>query len=555
MTVIETPAWEQRAAQKRAARDSLVSKWQPGPMPALRPDETYVKDFPQRSGLLTDEQLTITETPPSQLLSHLARGDWSAERVTRAFIARATIAHYLTNPLAEVLFDRAVARAQELDQILATTGAPLGPLHGLPISLKDVLNVSDTDTTLGFVARIGQVPAQEDRLVTQLHHAGAVLYCKTNVPQTLMSGECVNFVFGRTATPHNTRLTAGGSSGGEGALIALGGSPLGIGSDIAGSIRTPANFNGIFGLCPSAGRLPAHSAANADGHMTIQGVAGPLSRSVDGLEVYTRALLGLRPWEWDFSSIRLPWREEEYCAGRGARHPLCFAVVPHDGVVRPNPPIRRAMHLVKHALVAAGHQVIDLDPWDGQELMDAAAPILFASGGAEVKALLRVLDEPLIDEVAPLDAKPPLSVAQYRAAAVKVKMLREKYLDLWQATAASTATGLPVDAVILPSGGTVAPPHGKMEYFTYEAISNVLDWTCATIPVSTVDPVLDVRTEGLFEPMSEYDRRNWDSYTPEKYKDAPVCLQVMGRRFEEEKVLGLLQTVNRALGRDELYMA
>ncbi|RAK84389.1 alpha-glucosidase [Aspergillus costaricaensis CBS 115574] len=555
MTVIETPLWEQRAAQKRAARDSLVSKWQPGPMPPLRPDETYVKDFPNRCGLLTDEQLTITETPPSQLLSHLSSGYWSAESVTRAFIARATIAHYLTNPLAEVLFDRAVARAQELDHILSTTGTPLGPLHGLPISLKDVLNITDTETTLGFVARIGHIPAQEDRLVTKLHNAGAVLYCKTNVPQTLMSGECVNFVFGRTSTPHNTRLTAGGSSGGEGSLIALGGSPLGIGSDIAGSIRTPANFNGIFGICPSAGRFPAHSAVNADGMMTIQGVAGPLSRSVDGLEVYTRALLGLRPWEWDFSSVRMPWREEEYCEGRGERHPLCFAFMPHDCVVLPNPPIRRGMQVLKQALVSAGHQVIDIDPWDGQELMDAAFPTFFASGGEEVKTLLGVLDEPLIDEVTPLNSMTTLSVSQYRATAVKVKMLREKYLDIWQATAARTATGLPVDAVILPSGGTVAPPHGKMEYFTYEAISNVLDWTCATVPVSTVDPVLDVRTEDLFEPMSEYDRRNWDSYTPEKYKDAPVCLQVMGRRFEEEKVLGLLQTVNRALGRDELYMA
>ncbi|GKZ21495.1 hypothetical protein AbraIFM66951_006678 [Aspergillus brasiliensis] len=557
MTISATPLWQQRATQKRAARDNLISKWQPGPIPFLPPEETYVKDIPHHCGLLTAEQLSITETTPSQILNRLATGHWTAESVIRAFIARATIAHSLTNPLTEILFDRAIARARELDQIFTRTGKPIGPLHGLPISLKDVMHITDTETTLGFVAMIGHIPPQEDRLVTKLHEAGAVFYCKTNVPQTLMSGECVNFIFGRTSTPHNTQLTAGGSSGGEGSLVALGGSPLGIGSDIAGSIRTPANFNGIYGLCPSPGRFPGHSAENADGHMVIQAVAGPLCRSVDGLEVYTRTVLGLRPWEWDFSSVPIPWREELYQEGLGlgTTTPLCFAFMAHDSVVLPNPPILRGMRKLQDALVRAGHQVIQIDPWDGKELMDAAFSIYFATGGEEVRKVLDVLNEPLINEVTPLEGMTTLSVSEYQAAAAKVKMLRQKYMDIWQGTSKKTATGLPVDAIILPSGGTVAPPHGTMEYFTYEAISNILEWTCATVPVTKVDGSLDRKPDAPFEPMSDYDRRNWDSYTPEKYKDAPVCLQVMGRRFEEEKVLGLLRTIDRALGRDALYMA
>ncbi|KOC15074.1 acetamidase [Aspergillus flavus AF70] len=555
MSSVEPPLWEQRAGQKRASRDAEIRKWQPGPVPDLKPDDTYLKDVPLRCGLLTEEQLRITESTPSQLLSNLSSSHWSAEAVLRAFIARVTIAHYLTNPLSEIFFERAVARARYLDEFLKTTGRTVGPLHGLPISLKDVMNIAGQETTLGFVATIGQIPDHEDRLVTKLHEAGAVLYCKTNVPQTLMSGECVNFVFGRTSTPYNTRLTAGGSSGGEGSLIALGGSPLGIGSDIAGSIRTPANFNGIYGLCPSPNRFPEHSAENSDGNMIIQGVAGPMSRSVDGLEVYTRTLLGLRPWEWDFSSARIPWREAEYQEGLGKTHPLCYAFMPHDSVVLPNPPILRGMREMKEALIRAGHQVIDIDPWDGRELMKAAFPIFFATGGEEVRKILSVLDEPLIAEITPLEAMTTLSVAQYKSAAVKIKLLRQKYIDIWQATASKTATGLPVDAIILPSGGTVAPPHGKMEYFTYEAISNVLEWTCATVPVTQVDPVLDAKPQSPFEPMSDYDQRNWDTYAPETYKDGPVCLQVMGRRFEEEKVLGLLRTIDKALGRDEFYMS
>lgn len=511
MLTAETPIWEQRAARKRASRDAEIRKWQPGAVRSPKPDETYLKDFPLHCGLLTQEQVQITESSPSHLLSKLSSGHWSAEVVLRAFIARATIAHYLTNPLSEVFFDRAIVRAKELDNILKTTRKAVGPLHGLPISLKDVINVAGQETTLGFAAMIGHVPDHEDRLVTKLHEAGAVFYCKTNVPQTLMSGECNNFVFGRTSTPYNIQLSAGGSSGGEGSLIALGGSPLGVGSDIAGSIRTPANFNGIYGLCPSPFRFPEHSAENTDGNVVIQAVAGPMARGVDGLEVYTRTLLGLRPWEWDFSSARIPWREDDYQEGLGNVHPLCFAFMPHDSVVLPNPPIQRGMRELREALLRAGHQVIDIDPWDGLELMETASPTFYATGGEEIRKLLSVLDEPLIAEVTPLEEMATLSVAQYKSAAVKVKLLRQKYMDIWQATASKTATGLSVDAVILPSGGTVATPHGTMEYFTYEAISNVLEWTCATVPVTKVDPFLDPKPEGPFNPMSDYDQRNWDT--------------------------------------------
>lgn len=502
--------WKEIAARKFARRDELVGRWEPGPLPTLQPGETFVRDIPRRSGLLSEEQLCITESSPTQLLQHLASGFWSAEVVIRAFIARATIAHHLTNPLTEIFFDRAVERSRELDRILRETGKPAGPLHGLPLSLKDLFQISGEETSVGVVAKIGYVPATEDRLVAKLHEAGAVFYCKTNVPQTLMSGECNNFIFGRTSTPFNTLLSAGGSSGGEGSLISLGGSPLGIGSDIAGSIRTPANFNGIYGLCPSPDRLPSHSAENSEGDSVIRGVAGPLARSVDGLEVYTRTVLGFEPWKWDYTSIKLPWREAEYQKGLGKEHQLCFAFMPHDSVVSPNPPIVRGMQELKHALVRAGHKVIEIAPWDGQELMDAAWSIFSATGGEDVQKMLDILNEPLIQEVQVPDPSRKLSVLQYYVAAAQIKQLRQKYLDIWEGTSSQTDTGLPVDGIILPSGGTVASPHTTMEYFTYEAISNILEWTCATVPVTRVDPRLDPRPPGPFEPMSHHDQRNWE---------------------------------------------
>ncbi|KAL2787818.1 amidase signature domain-containing protein [Aspergillus keveii] len=515
------PVWEQLAIERRAVRDHKVAEWQPGPMPTLEPGQTFVRSVPRYCGLLTADQITITESSPSQLLRYLADGTWSAESVIRAFIARATIAHHLTNPLTDIFFDRAVDDATRLDAILRETGEPVGPLHGLPISLKDVMHTNGVE------------------LVTKLREAGAVFYCKTNIPQTLMSGECVNYIYGRTSTPFNTLLSAGGSSGGEGSLISLGGSPLGIGSDIAGSIRTPANFNGIYGLCPSPDRLPGHSSENSDGSMIIRGVVGPLSRS---------------PWEWDFSSARIPWREEEYVLGRGQVRWQCFGFMAHDSIVLPNPPILRGIQEMRSALLRAGQQVIDIEPFDGKELADAAFHVFLATGGEEVTKLLSILNEPLIKEVPRPDPSTKIPVLEYHECAVMIKQMRQKYLDIWQATAARTETGCPIDAIILPSGGTVAPPHGTMEYFTYEVISNVLEWTCATVPVTVVDSLQDPKPTS-FEAMSEDDQRNWEKYTPEYYKDAPVCLQVMGRRYEEEKVLGLLRTIDQALGRGDCYMA
>jgi amidase len=273
---------------------------------------TNVVEWHYKNGQLSVRQIEITDSEPSQPLKMLASGVWTAQEVLLAFIARTIIAHHLTNPLTDPMFDRGFRRAIELDDYHRRTGKTVGPLHGLPISLKDVFNVQGMPTTLGFVARANVHPLHSDELVNQLSAAGAIFYCKTNIPQSLMSGECHNFLFGRTATPYNTTLSAGGPSGGEGSLIALGGSPLGIGTDIAGSIRTPANFNGIYGLCPTHGRFPLHDAEKANAGYLINGVAGPLSRGIDGLEVYARTLLSLKPWEWDSACERLPWDEQAY---------------------------------------------------------------------------------------------------------------------------------------------------------------------------------------------------------------------------------------------------
>jgi len=127
------------------------------------------------------------------------------------------------------MFDQALARAEYLDDHLKKHNVPLGPLHGVPISLKDSFKIRGFDSSLGIAALAFNPSSITSPLVSILLEAGAVIYCKTNVPQTLMALDSENSLFGRTLNPFNRGLTAGGSSGGEGALISMKGSPLGVG--------------------------------------------------------------------------------------------------------------------------------------------------------------------------------------------------------------------------------------------------------------------------------------------------------------------------------------
>ncbi|CAG7562634.1 unnamed protein product [Fusarium equiseti] len=559
----EPSSWRQVASEKKIQREASVSAWSVkifGKSCPNLPDQSHhVRDWPLQSGQLSQKQMEITQAIPSLLLHNIATSLWSAEEVLVAFIARTIIAHHLTNPLTEVFFDDGMERARTLDEHLRRTGSTVGPLHGLPISLKDVMNLQGQATTLGFVALASNVAEESDDLVQHLGAAGAIFYCKTNVPQSLMSGECVNLLYGTTSTPDNTNLSAGGSSGGEGSLIALGGSPLGIGTDIAGSIRTPANFNGVYGLCPSYGRLPLHSAKFTKSNHLINGVAGPLCRSIDGLEVYIRAVLSTDPWNWDSTCIRMPWDQSAYdeTLRMGSSGELCFGFIHHDGVVRPHSPIQRGMREVKEALEKAGHNVVDVDLFDGTEgLWEQALRIFCSTGGREIKSLVTRLPEPFAKTIMIPSASQTLTAQELQEEGNNLLRIRQRFLQKWRETSLVTPTKKPVDVFILPSGGHVAPPHGTMEYFLYEAISNILDWTCATIPVGRVDAVLDPKptTSSTFLPMSEWDARNWEKYSPEVYKDAAICLQVMGQRLTEEKVLAALGIVNEALGRERDHM-
>lgn len=185
---------------------------------------------------------------------------------------------------------------------------------------------------MGYVAWVGKYDTEDSVLVTLLYNAGAVFFCKTSVPQSLMVCEVVNNIIGRTVNPRNKDWSCGGSSGGEGAMVALRGGLIGVGTDIGacksshrsgrlythssyfigGSIRVPSAFNSLYGLRPSHGRLPYAKMANSmEGQETVHSVCGPLTHSIADMKLFMTAVLAEAPWSYDPKVIPMPWRQAE----------------------------------------------------------------------------------------------------------------------------------------------------------------------------------------------------------------------------------------------------
>ncbi|KAJ3548818.1 hypothetical protein NM688_g5248 [Phlebia brevispora] len=529
-------AWRELVRDKRARQvESIPKEWLIDcPAEAV----LDVTKIPKQCGLFTAKELEITGTTDAALLlSKLASGEWSSVEVTTAFYKRAIVAHQLVNCLTEIFVERALARAAELDAHLKSTGKVVGPLHGLPISLKDQLPLKGLETTMGYVSWIGKFAERNAVVVDILYDLGAVPFVRTNVPQTLMWAETYNNVFGRTLNPHNRSLTSGGSSGGEGALVGMRGSPLGIGSDIGGSIRIPSVFNGLYGLRPSYGRVPyAHAVNSMEGQDSILSVLGPLSSSLSGVKIFMKSIAENRPWLRDPLARRKKWDDEEYAlVEHGGGKNLCFGIIWNDGQVVPHPPVIRALEMTKAALIAAGHK----------------------GAADDYRAVTSSTGEPIINSMEIVDEEngvvkntflPPMPASAYHLWQFQKERrdLRQEYLEYWNSTVEQTGTGRPVDAIIAPCAPYTAVPHGKNNNAAYTAVWNALDYPACVFPVTRVDPVLDApRPRHDF--IDDTDKAIHELYKPETFVNAPVGLQLVGRCQEEEAVIAMTEVVDAAL--------
>ncbi|KAK1239301.1 hypothetical protein MKX07_008789 [Trichoderma sp. CBMAI-0711] len=529
------PSWEELGAKKRSdLQASIPREWRipESLLPPLTQDD--VTGWPEESGWFTVKELAITNMTAAELLSKMAAGELKSEDVTRAFCKRASAAHQLTNCLSEIFFDRAIAMARERDQYFAQTGKPVGPLHGLPISLKDNINVKDVDSTVGMAVHVGD-PAKADATLAQmLAEAGAVFYVKTNVPTAMMIAETVNNVFGRTLNPRNRQTTSGGSSGGESALIVMKGSPLGVGSDIGGSLRIPAAATGIFALRPSSGRFPVRNCRSGmAGQEAIASVNGPLAPTLEDIKLYTKAVIESQPWLRDAKCLPIPWRDATL------PQKLRIGVMWHDGMVHPTAPVARALKHTVARLKAAGHEIVEWDHSDQEEGYRLMNRMFLADGGKTIKSQLEPTDEPMRPEMEPYSLARELSTSEMWKLHLERSEFQNRHLDRW------VKAGL--DALLLPTMPFNTVRSGNFKHVGYTGVYNVVDYAAVSFPTGLkVDKDIDVESPD-YTPLSIDCKAVHETYEPDLMHGLPISLQLVARKLEEEKVLQMTGRVLEAL--------
>ncbi|MFQ5896947.1 MAG: amidase [Candidatus Methylomirabilia bacterium] len=232
-----------------------------------------------------------------ELAGAIRRKRVSPVEVVSAVLARIERLNPTLNAYCTVTAEAARRAARAAERALMRKGARLGPLHGVPFSIKDLLITKGVRTTWGSRLYDDHIPSEDAPAVERLTAAGGILVGKTNTPAFGWIGATHNLVFGITRSPWNPEQTPGGSSGGAGAAVASGMAPLAVGTDGGGSIRIPASFSGIFGIKPSFGRVPVYpfSAAWSLSH------AGPMTRTVADAALMLNVLAG--PDERDLASL------------------------------------------------------------------------------------------------------------------------------------------------------------------------------------------------------------------------------------------------------------
>ncbi|KAL1981829.1 hypothetical protein VTN96DRAFT_2125 [Rasamsonia emersonii] len=543
------PPYEQRSHEKRIQQlESIPKEWRLPRVPSeeeVRNALEYIRQ--QQNHLLSPQELEITETTNITILLHkLATSELSSVAVTTAFAKRAALAQQLTGCCTEIFFADALAQARELDEYLAREGRTVGPLHGLPVSVKDLFEVRGVDTSIGWVG-LTDKPAKEDgHAVQTLRRMGAVLYVKTNVPQSMMMSDSYNHVFGQCVHPLNRALISGGSSGGEASLVCARGSILGIGTDIGGSIRIPASLCGLYGLSPSSGRQPYEQRGLKQD--IVRSVAGPMATSLASVETYMSALASVSPWEIDPRVIPMPWRAEQCTISKDKRLKIGFVI--DDGVVRVQPPIARAVREVVEALRRAGHEVIEWDATSHNYAYKLWEKAILSDGGENCRKLCSLSGEPLIEGMLVGTEKDLLTTSELHQLILDKYTYETTYLHRWHAAQ--------LDALIMP----VTPWVGykpwtwvrSHQYVGYTSIWNLLDYASLAMPVTVADEKkdrLDIDTNieywGKHVPRNASDEFNYRQYDINLVKGMPVGIQVVGGKFGEEKCIAVAKVIEEAL--------
>ena len=511
---------------------------------------------------------TLHMLDATALLAALRQREVSSVEIVDALIARRQRVDGQVGAFTTQLDAQARLQAQAADERRRhSPESELGPLHGLPLTIKDNIDVRGTDSTLGLRSRLNQ-PAEQDAVVVKtLRAAGAIVLGKTNVPQLLLVQESDNAVYGVTHNPFHTGRSPGGSSGGEAAALASGQSPLGIGTDIGGSIRIPAHFCGVCGLKPTLDRWSMRGVRGGiPGQEVVRSQSGPLARTVRDLTLCMTALDPKRQYRDDPAVAPLPIGDPEAVALRGLR----IGVSEDDGFLTPAPTIQRAVRAAAQALRDAGATLVPYQPARVKELCHLWFSVISSDGGQTLRRQLS--RDPVCKQLRPsmymtlmpgplrqglarvLDAR-----GEHRLAEM-LRTLGSKHIaDLWQLTAQRTAlrqgefdawNALELDAVLMPPHVLPAMPLGTSGDLTL-TLTYMFRYVMLNFPAGIV-PVTRVRRDETDwegpRPLDSLSRR-----CAEVMRGAaglPVGVQVAARPYREDVALAVMGAIEARLQTD-----
>jgi Asp-tRNA(Asn)/Glu-tRNA(Gln) amidotransferase A subunit family amidase len=463
----------------------------------------------------------IVYLPLTKMAESIRAKQISPVELVDAHLSRIQKLNPKLNAFVTVDGERALTQARSAEATLSSSAKSnsIGPLHGVPVSIKSSIDVAGLPCECGSILRKENVPVEDAPLVARLRAAGAIILGNTNVPEFLMAYETDNNLYGRTNSPWDISRTPGGSSGGEAAAIAAGCSAGGVGSDGGGSIRIPAHYSGICGLKPTPGRIPStgHFPGSA-GPFAQLGVVGPMARHVSDVQKLFEVMAGPDPGDPASAPVPLKhWSEQEI-------QKLGVAYFVDDEVTPVTAETAAAVRTAADALRTQGFKVTEWRPqnldrvWQlWWNLFGRAGQMSFAptigNREAELSPILRAF-RALVAEAPPLTAQDLLNTLLAR------DVLRGKLLEKMEE--------FPI--LLCPVCAIPAFRHGerewivqgrKVEYLkamSYSQWFNLLGNPAAVVPVGR---------------------------SPE---DLPIGVQIVGRPWEDEAVLGVAAIIEEACG-------
>ncbi|KAG6024877.1 hypothetical protein E4U41_001661 [Claviceps citrina] len=553
LPVVEPKARTTGTAAYEQDRQSILDDFNAAvPQDLVLPEDTIrnppinVTGIPRQCGLLSRRELDITENyDATALAGAIASRELTSVDVVSAFAKRALIAHQLSCCLTEWFMAEAVERAQQLDEHLASTGKTVGPLHGVPISVKAHVPVAGHWSDEGYIDT-RERDGQDSQMVAILRRAGAVFYCKTNQPQALMHLESTSF-HGRTLNPHNINLSAGGSTGGEAALIALRGSVLGIGTDIGGSVRGPSAFCGIYGFKPTSCTLPMKGFFRAGGvpaEMLVKCSTGPMCSTLRDMDLFTRVISAAKPWIEDPSITSVPWTGTSPAGGLPSLASLKIGLMTHDEVIVPQPPVTRALAWARTQLQTAGCQVKPFVPYNVSQIMTNLRQAYWPATTKFIDDHVALSGEPKhpLTEWISLDAPPEeLSATEVFRRRVLRDRTRADFSLAWDQQ--------DVDFVLCPAFVGPASAHDTARHWNYTGLWNYLDCPGVVVPTPIRALAKGAKQDeyALQEPLSTACaevRRLWEQGD---FEGAPINLQFVARRWHDNELFAMLAAVKSAL--------